>query len=139
MIAVDSSVAIAAFGAWHTYNELATELLDQGAALPAHAMLETYSVLTAFPPPHRAAPGLVDTWLEDRFATILPSPPPLQQRDLIRKLASSGRAGGAVYDGLIALTAAHAGAETLVTMDARAVPIYELIGVAVRLLPDPSA
>lgn len=40
--------------------------------LPAHCLLETYSVLTGFPPPHRAAPRLVDEWLKGRFAAILP-------------------------------------------------------------------
>ena len=53
MIAVDTSVAVAAFGEWHELNARAVEVLDQGAALPAHALLETYSVLTGFPPPHR--------------------------------------------------------------------------------------
>jgi hypothetical protein len=46
-------------------------VLDTGAALPAHALLETYSVLTGFPPPHRAAPDLVGEWLDDRFPMIL--------------------------------------------------------------------
>lgn len=59
MTAVDSSVAVAAFGEWHVLNEPARAVLDEGAALPAHALLETYSVLTGFPPPHRAAPELV--------------------------------------------------------------------------------
>lgn len=135
MIAVDSSVAIAAFGVWHRLNDAARGVLDEGAALPAHAMLETYSVLTGFPPPHRASPDLVDRWLADRFQTILPAPSPQQQRDLVGRLASAGRIGGAVYDGLVALTAKLAGA-TLVTADARAAAIYDLIGVELRRLDD---
>lgn len=51
MIAVDASVAVAAFGDWHRGNPEACAVLDEGAALPAHALLETDSVLTGFPTP----------------------------------------------------------------------------------------
>lgn len=138
MIAVDSSVAIAAFGEWHELNDAAVAALDDGAALPAHALLETYSVLTGFPPPHRAAPDLVITWLDDRFRTILRPPSARAQRDLLRTLAPASRIGGAVYDGLVGLTAKLAGA-TLVTADVRATTTYELIGVDFRRLDASSA
>jgi predicted nucleic acid-binding protein len=133
MIAVDSSVAVAGFGEWHALNEAARGVLDEGAALPAHAMLETYSVLTGFPPPHRAPAGLVDEWLDGRFSTILASPPPEEQREAVRQLAAAGRSGAAVYDALVALTAKMAGA-VLVTADSRAAPVYELMGVDIRNL-----
>lgn len=135
MIAVDSSVAIAGFGDWHELNGRACSILDEGAAIPAHAMLETYSVLTGFPPPHRAAPRLVDSWLDDRFPVILPPPGIDEQRDLVRRLADAGRPGGAVYDALVALTAKIAGA-VLVTADTRALALYELVGVELRPLVD---
>lgn len=137
MIAVDSSVAIAAFGDWHELNEPARSVLDEGAAIPAHALLETYSVLTGFPPPHRAAAGLVDTWLEDRFQLVLPPPGVHAQRELVRTLAGAGRIGGVVYDALVALTAKTAGA-ILVTADTRARSAYELVGVELRLLNERS-
>ena len=133
MIAVDSSVAIAAFGEWHELNEPAARVLDEGAAIPAHAQLETYSVLTGFPPPHRAPADLVVTWLKDRFSRVLPPPGGQEQREMLALLARSGRIGGAVYDALVALTARRAGA-TLVTADRRAAAIYELIGVEFRRL-----
>jgi predicted nucleic acid-binding protein len=129
MIAVDMSVAVAAFGEWHELNARAMGILDQGAVLPAHALLETYSVLTGFPPPHRAPPDVVITWLEGRFEAILPSPGVDEQRALVRRLTDLGRTGGAVYDALVGLTARLAGA-TLVTADRRAVPIYEALGVS---------
>jgi hypothetical protein len=50
MKAVDASVAVAAFGDWHRLNGAARAVLDRGATIPAHALLETYSVLTEFPP-----------------------------------------------------------------------------------------
>ena len=134
MIAVDSSVAIAAFGDWHELNEPACAVLDRGASLPVHALLETYSVLTGFPPPHRAAPALVDRWLGDRFTAILAAPGTEEQRELLRTLARAGRTGGAVYDALVALTAKLAGA-VLITADRRALATYELVGVDVRHLP----
>ncbi|CAN5912146.1 type II toxin-antitoxin system VapC family toxin [soil metagenome] len=133
MIAVDTSVAVAAFGDWHRLHPEAIAVLDDGAGIPAHALLETYSVLSGFPPPHRAAPGLVSEWLDARFIDVLAPPDPEAQRGLVRLLADAGRTGGAVYDGVIGLTARIAGA-TLVTADQRAATIYELCGVEVRLL-----
>lgn len=137
MIAVDTSVAVAAFGDWHRLNAPACALLDEGVALPAHALLETYSVLTAFPPPHRAAPGLVEAWLDDRFGEILAPPPPTEQRALVQALAAAGRIGGAVYDGVVALTAKLAGA-VFVSADRRAYATYDLVGVDLRPLGDPT-
>jgi len=133
MIAIDSSVAIAAFGEWHELNGAAAKVVDEGAAIPAHALLETYSVLTGFPPPHRASAEIVDAWIEDRFPNVLPPPSVDEQRGLVRTLARAGRIGGAVYDALVALTARVAGA-TLVTADRRAMAVYELVGVEVRSL-----
>lgn len=128
MKAADTSVAVAAFGEWHAQNSEARRLLDAGAFLPVHAMLETYSVLTGFPPPYRSSPAVVLEWMENRFAGLLPIPTPEQHRDLVSTLADAGRVGGAVYDGLIGLSAMLADAE-LVTADKRAAGIYDLLGV----------
>ncbi|MEX0790024.1 MAG: PIN domain-containing protein [Actinomycetota bacterium] len=133
MRAVDTSVAVAAFGEWHEQNEPARAVLDEGAALPAHCLLETYSVLTGFPPPHRAAPQLVEEWLKGRFSAILPPPPAEEHLKLVSILASARRSGGSVYDGLVALTVRHAGG-SLVTADERASAIYELVGVDWEML-----
>lgn len=136
MIAVDSSVAIAAFGDWHVLNTQASSVLDEGAAIPAHAMVETYSVLTGFPPPYRAAPALVEAWLDDRFPVVLEPPPSGELRGLVRIMAREGRAGGAIYDALVALTAKLQGA-ILVTADHRAAATYKLVGVEVRVISTP--
>lgn len=133
MIAVDSSVAVAAFGDWHRFNRAACAVLDKGVTVPAPVILETYSVLTGFPPPHRASPDLVERWLDGRFPTILGPPSPEDHRHLVHQLAAAGRIGGSIYDAVVALTARIAGA-VLVTADARATAIYELIGVEVRFL-----
>jgi toxin FitB len=49
------------------------------------------------------------------------------------RLGGLGLAGGAVYDGLIALTARAAGAE-LISLDRRAVATYHQCGAVARLL-----
>jgi len=131
--AVDTSVAVAAFGEWHDLNEEARLVLDQGAALAVHAYLETYAVLTGFPPPHRAPPALVDTWLRDRFLIILPPPEPEAQQAMVSTLAAAGRIGGSVYDGLIAAAVVMANL-VLVTADERAARVYDLIGVNWEIL-----
>jgi toxin FitB len=114
-------------------NEPARRVLDRGTAIPVHSLLETYAVLTAFPPPHRAAPQIVSTWLDERFDDVLPPPVVAEQRALVGALAAAGRIGGGVYDALVALTAKTAGA-VLVTADKRALSVYELVGVERQLL-----
>lgn len=133
MKAVDTSVAVAAFGDWHRLNSKACALLDAEAAIPCHAVLETYSVLTGFPPPHRASPDIVQRWLQERFELLLAAPPPHDHLQLATMLAEGGRTGGSVYDGLIGLTAKLAGA-TLITADERAAEVYDLVGVEWDLL-----
>lgn len=133
MKTVDTSVAVAAFGEWHLLNSKACALLDQGAAIPAQAVLETYSVLTGFPPPHRASPDIVRQWLQGRFERLLLAPLPNDHLQLVSVLAEDGRSGGSVYDALIGLTAKLAGA-TLITADQRAAEVYDLVGVEWDLL-----
>jgi|SRR5215218_2998665 len=135
MKAVDTSVAVAAFGDWHRLNGAACELLDQGVLIPAHALLETYSVLTGFPPPYRAAPKIVMKWLNDRFDNVLTPPDIAAHHELIRTLARAGRRGGVVYDALVAMTAKNSGA-ALITADRRAAAVYDLIGVQRQFLGD---
>jgi hypothetical protein len=53
----------------------------------------------------------------------------------VRSLHERGITGGAVYDGLVAMSAAAHGA-TLLTLDRRAVPTYRRSGVRHRLLDD---
>ena len=109
-------------------------MINQGASIPVHALLETYSVLTGFPPPHRAAPTVVQTWLDARFEHVLEPPGVDRHRELIRRLADAGRNGGAIYDGLVGINV-HAAGGVLVTADERALPIYDLLEVDVRMLP----
>lgn len=133
MKAVDTSVTVAAFGEWHRLHEPARAALDEGMSVSVHVLLETYAVLTGFPPPHRASPAIVSTWLDGRFEVILPAPSTADHQALIGTLANAGRAGGSVYDALVGLTAKASGV-TLVTADERAAAIYELLEIDTQLL-----
>ena len=60
MKAVDSSVVIAAaFATWHEHHALARKATADKPRLVAHAAVESYSVLTRLPQPHRADPSIV--------------------------------------------------------------------------------
>ncbi|TFV56549.1 type II toxin-antitoxin system VapC family toxin [Geodermatophilus sp. DF01-2] len=132
MIAADTSVLVAAFASWHESHTAAREALP-GVRLVGHCVVETYSVLTRLPPPHRVPRELVAEWL-DRIATSAPLTLPAEEvRGLPRLLADRGVAGGAVYDALVAATALHHGAE-LVSLDTRAVATYRALGMAHRRL-----
>lgn len=133
MIAVDSSVVVAAFGAWHEHHLLAREALKSASALPAHAALEAYSVLTRLPDPFRADPAIVAEFLNRQFGTRRLTPPSRLYGLLPTKLAALGISGGAVYDALIALTAKSANAE-IHSLDSRAKATYDRCEATSRLL-----
>lgn len=139
MIAVDSSVAVAALLSAHVNHEEARELVVASRPrLVAHAAFEAYSVLTRLPLPDRLAPRTAWVLLDRAF----PSAPIVlrgaQLRRLLSFLAESGIAGGAVYDGLVAGTVKEHRAE-LVTLDRRAAPTYSAVGVTFHLLADTSS
>ena len=133
MIAVDTSVVVAAFATWHERHSAARAIVDRGARLVAHCGLESYSVLTRLPPPHRAPADVVSKFLDDRFPQRWLSLPPKACKALVSRLAAAGITGGATYDGLVAATAAHAKA-TLATCDHRAIRVYEAVGVQYRVM-----
>ena len=131
MLAVDTSVVVAAFATWHDGHRAALAALDRQPRLPAHVLLESYSVLTRLPPPHRTSPATASSFLELRFTAL-----GLRQADyrgLVATAMRGGLAGGSVYDALIAWTAKRAGA-TLLTRDRRAVRVYEVLGAPFELV-----
>src|SRR5262249_22571171 len=130
---VDTSVIIAAFASWHESHALARQVLDQGPSLIAHCALETYSVLTRLPVPHRAPSDLVAQFLAARFRAHPLTLPPGVLVHLPVRLAGAGSTGGAAYDALVGATAAHYGA-VLVTLDVRAMETYRRVGVDAELL-----
>jgi predicted nucleic acid-binding protein len=95
--------------------------------------VETYSVLTRLPSPHRVSAPVARDYLRETFAL----PPLALEPDgyvwLLDLAAAESIAGGALYDAVVAATAREAGA-TLLTLDRRAVPTYQLLRVGYRLV-----
>lgn len=130
---VDSSVAIAAFGEWHELYEPAAAALAGSPVIVAHAALETYSVLTRLPEPFRAPASTAIEYLAGNFEARRLALPTAEQRRLPELMERAGIRGGSVYDGLVGLTAAAAGAE-LLSLDTRAAETYARLGVDYRLV-----
>jgi predicted nucleic acid-binding protein len=131
----DSSVLVAAFASWNTHHEAAVEALAENDVrdLIAHAELECYSVLTRLPEPFRSAPALAAEYLHDDYSGNRMTLPARERRNLVSRLASMSLSGGAVYDALVAVTAAHHG-HSLVSCDRRAAPVYRRLDVEVIYL-----
>ena len=133
MTALDTSVVVPAIATWHEAHETARHAA-RGASIPAHSLLESYAVLTRLPVPHRLDSGIVESLLSERFPpSLVLAPPARLARSIVRLLASERIEGGAVYDGLVGLTAAAYDQE-LLTRDERAVVTYEALGVEFRLV-----
>jgi hypothetical protein len=86
------------------------------------------------PPPHRLeaalVAGLLDAWFPGE-RTLVPSA--MLGRGLVRRCADAAVQGGSVYDALVGLTVAEAGA-TLVTRDSRAARTYRRVGVTLDMM-----
>jgi predicted nucleic acid-binding protein len=133
VIAVDTSVVIAAFASWHESHPAAAALVSEGPALPAPCALEAYAVLTRMPPPHRAGMAIVRDFLRQAFPARHLVLPEERSSQVVEQLVDAGISGGASYDAVIAMIAHGHGCE-LATLDARARSAYDRIGVAVRYL-----
>ena len=133
MIAVDTSVVVAAFASWHERHEPARAAVERGPRLPAQAALESYSVLTRLPPPHRAGADLVRDFLAFSFPDPTLALTPRAFAAFFTNLAELEIVGGAAYDALIAAVALDAGA-TLISCDRRAGATYARLGAAVEYL-----
>src|SRR5687767_1073614 len=53
-LTADTCAVVAALSAWHEHHEPAAEALEDVSVLPAHVVLESYSVLTRLPRVSRA-------------------------------------------------------------------------------------
>lgn len=134
LLAVDTSVAVPLLVASHErHRAVADWARGRTLALAGHAMVETYAVLTRLPGDARVTPSDAVTLIEDNFGAPLALPATVAHR-CHRELADSGVAGGATYDGLVALAALEHDA-VLATRDARARTTYEILGVTVTTCP----
>ena len=116
---------------WHEQHDAAAAALESVTALPAHALIEVYSVLTRLPSGLAVASSVAAAAIGKRFPD-----PPLQFRErgrLLGLLAGAGVFGGASYDGLVALEAAG-NDRMLLTLDDRAQQTYLRLAVPFRAL-----
>jgi len=131
--AIDTSVAIPLLVASHEHHEtVASWARGRPVSLCGHALVETYSVLTRLPGDARLAPADAVLLIDENF----PIPVALgvrASRSAHREFGRRGIAGGAVYDGLVALAAREHGL-VLATRDARARSTYEALGVTTEVI-----
>jgi predicted nucleic acid-binding protein len=134
ILTADTSVLVAAFAAWHDRHVVALPVVNRLQAVVAHCLLETYSVLTRLPAPHRMTTAGISKQLHATFQRhhVLGLSPE-DQRNLVATCAAHGVSGGSVYDAMIALTCARAKAK-LLTLDARARQTYAALAVDYELL-----
>lgn len=129
-LALDTSVAVPLIVARHrAHAETVRWWAGREVALCGHALAETYSVLTRLPGDLRLVPTDAARLLEERFAAplVLGAKKARRLPDILNRWEI---AGGAVYDGLIALAAVEHGA-LLATRDGRAKDTYERVGAQV--------
>jgi predicted nucleic acid-binding protein len=128
----DTSVLVPALVSWHPGHAESREAVAQATAVPAHVLMEAYSVLTRLPSPHRVAAAAA----AEVLAALALEPvvlPGAAQRTLIAVLGPAGIRGGAVYDALVGATAQHHSLH-LVTRDRRARAAYDELGVGYTLV-----
>jgi predicted nucleic acid-binding protein len=131
-VTCDTSVLVPLLAGWHPHHHEVRALAEDLTHVGAHVLLETFSVLTRLPAPHRVAPGAAAELLG-----LLPLTPVTLPADehagVIAQLAAQGIRGGAVYDGLVASTAARHSL-LLLTRDRRARLSYDALQVQYRLV-----
>lgn len=112
---------------WHLDHQRATAEVARRLGggdrmvIPGHALVETYSVLTRLPPPHRLRPAACLDLIDSNFissAEIVALGPPAYV-ELVRRAASNNVAGGQIYDAVIAECGRISGAEVLLTFNER--------------------
>jgi predicted nucleic acid-binding protein len=136
LIAPDSSVLIPALASNHRAHEASWLALSrQTPRLLAHVAFETVSVLTRMPDGQRLSPGIAVESLTRTFPGSWLALDARSQRASLTRAIAVGLRGGALYDALIAATAAKHGA-TLLSADRRALPAYEAMGASVSFLGD---
>jgi hypothetical protein len=109
-------------------HEPTARALEGVAALPAHVLLEAYSVLARLPSGLAVPAAIAADVLARRFPEEPLSLPVGERAALPGTLAAAEISGGAAYDGLIALEA-RANRQPLLTLDERAQETYRRLAV----------
>lgn len=131
--AVDTSVAVALLLHSHDAHAPVLDALHaKRLALPHHALVETYSVLTRLPGDARVEPTDAARLIDENFPEVL-VPKPQTILRVHSLCAELGIGGGAIYDAIVALAALDRSVE-LITRDKRAEATYKSVGVRYSIL-----
>ncbi len=125
--ALDTSVIVAGLLPWHQEHEPANQaiagLLDSSEAilLPIRTLMESFSVMTRLPSPHRLSSSAALELLRANFqgAAQLIDLRTSAYWDLLDEFAVQDVRGGAVYDAEIIECARRAGAVRIMTLNRR--------------------
>jgi predicted nucleic acid-binding protein len=137
MIAVDSSVVIAGLLSWHELHERALQALEKAMAarrllIPFPVLVESYSVMTRLPSPHRLRPEIAHQLLHDSFSGArVVGLSARKAWTFFGDCVASATAGGRVYDAVIASAAIEAHARELLTFNPRD---FEMFGDRIAII-----
>lgn len=132
-LTADTSVVVPSLLKWHELHARATSALKGVRCLPAHALVESFAVLSRLPPPRSLRPSMAQRLLDHSFPDEPLMLSPSGHLAALRRLAEAEVGGGRAYDAIIGATAAEAGVR-LLTADRRAMPTYALVGASFELV-----
>jgi predicted nucleic acid-binding protein len=133
VVTVDTSVAVPLLLRNHEAHAVVIEWRkDRPLSVCGHAWIETYAVLTRLPTGTRLLPNDAVALLNANFSRPL-SPKPSTLSKAPELFAAAGIAGGATYDGWVALAAVD-NRTLLATRDVRAESTYRRLGADVDMI-----
>ncbi|MHB8618339.1 MAG: PIN domain-containing protein [Chloroflexota bacterium] len=132
-VTADTSVIIPSILQWHALHRQAVALLKPVRRVPAHALIEAFSVLTRLPRPKALRPSQAYEALTHAFPGEPLTLTPGAYLAALRRLANADVGGGRVYDAIVGATAAEARA-LLLTADRRALVTYAVVGADCQLV-----
>jgi len=129
----DTNCIVALLSSRHEHHERAVgemeRRLDDGETLviAAHTLVETYSVLTRLPTPHRLSPADCRALIEANFLPDTAEVAALSAdgyRRLIHDAPAGNLSGGRVYDAVIAACARAGHVDVLLTFNERHFAVF---------------
>jgi predicted nucleic acid-binding protein len=121
----DTSCMVAAVCSWHEHHDRAADAIGsrldrrERMVVAAPALIETYSVLTRLPAPHRLSPAAARSVVEANFLTRVKivALDAEAYGTILRGAPGAGVSGGRTYDAVIAACAKKEGVQTLLTFN----------------------
>jgi predicted nucleic acid-binding protein len=137
--ALDTSVIVAALAPWHERHAAALAALQaalagrQPAVLPMPALLESWSVLTGMPRPHRVGAAAARDALRQTFAgkVRLAGMPAREAWQILDSVTTRGLSGGIAHDAHIVACARAASATSLLSFNRRHFELLDLGGLRI--------